>query len=194
MDVEQDNYGYGFYGFKARLEAAAQAFGGAVNARKAVSEAFQTALRNQQMLRRPKGDYSHFDWTQATDQDFDYAAFMTLKRWKHQPEEPLLTSVEWNGLTLEAYEHSIYLRGDDLRVMVAMTARHDTFSWRQNGNVEQWNIFMTDEGCTFASGDRYASGDQKSTNAKSPSAASASLRRMVEKHFKVTFPKLAKAA
>lgn len=196
--IDAGNYGYGFYGFKARLDALIAAFGGTPNVRICISETFQWSLRNEQQNAKARNDYSRFSWTDAKDKDFDYAGWRIESMWRRKPEAPVLAVATWENMELQLRQGAVHAHVDGswcgwsaseppgYWMQIARVMESESYSWREQANVPKWSPYLTDEGCYLAKGSKY-SGEAKSTNAKSAEGAQASLRKLVEKFFKVQF-------
>jgi hypothetical protein len=187
-----DNYGHGFHGFQTRIEVVTAALGGGKNVRKAVAEDFKDALRRQQESHR-RDPYDWPDWTAASEIDFDHTGWSSMRRLQNEPKEPLLASADWNGVKLEFRREIAHIAGGGFWFTVGLISQHKQHDHRKHEDVIKYGPFITDHGAEAAHGSRY-SHEQKSTNATTPAGASASLRKLIEKHFKVTFVDVAKVA
>lgn len=183
-------FGTGYPGFRAAIDAVADALGGGP-VRPAVARDFVTALYGEIALRTNEkyGVYG-VAWTSAIDADFDQAVEKMLTWARRGSNQATDATAPWNGVRLLKSDVEVALVGGGYRIPVAMTAAN-TRPDRLEGVVTTWQVFLTDTGERFASGSEagmiHGISSPKSTHAKSAAGASKSLARMVETFFKVKF-------
>jgi hypothetical protein len=184
----ESNHGYGFASFRSRIDMISDAFGNESNIRRAISEEFQAALKREQERRRTPGCYKTPDWTAATDTDFENAGWSVEHRLSRELEGKYYAAAMWNsGTKLEVWDDAVYLSSGGYRLTVGLISHSQGYDSRVRGNVDKWSPFITDTGLVCISGSHYSGHEQKSVTARSEAAAKESLRKLIERHFKVTF-------
>lgn len=186
------NYGYGFHGWQAHMRSIVEALGGGDNMFKAVSKEFQDALSREQT--RYAAKYRYPCWTEASEKDFDSCRTWLDHSMSSAPKGPVLAAAPFNGVVLELREDRVDLHGGDYYLMIGLVSHSPgVYDSRARGPVDKWSPFITDSAKLAASGSRYTS-DASSVTVRSASAGTGSLRKLVEKHFKVSFTNLTEIA
>jgi hypothetical protein len=148
-----DNYGHGFYGFKARIDAISAALGGESHVRLAVSESFRKSL-TEIMIARPRvatdPSWRMFDWTTATDKEFDDAGARNERYWAREPEGEVIATAPWGGRELQLRQDNVSLAGDGYWLPVARIMESSGYSYKTRQNEPKWSPYLTDEGCYAA--------------------------------------------
>lgn len=181
----------GFVAFRSRIDAISAAFGGGKFVRAAISEEFKSVLKRRQQGRLVVGDYSTPDWTEALEEDFDASTLRAEAIFKSVPIDPVLATAPWQGCDIELRAMRADLVGGEYRAVLALISDMSVYDTRERGNVTKWSPFLTDTAICLITGSRYSgSGSPKSVSVRSESAASASLRKLVERHFQVSFTNL----
>lgn len=188
MSPDDEKYGVGFEGFQRRIEGVTAALGGGVNLRIAVADDFKRALVSEQRRRRASTDYRYPDWTEATPRDFDYVGTWFMSSLRSAPQKPLIATADWNGAVLELYEDAVYLRGGEFRLCFGLISEQPgVYQSSTRSRIDKWSPFITDTAARALSGSEYGLSGNKSVSTKSLDSASKALRKLFEKHFKVTF-------
>lgn len=205
FQFNRDTYGYGYEGFRCAIRVICRDLGGYdKGVREGVSKDFSRALSTT--IRNRAKNWSIYDWCNATDEDFDYAVLVQVEYATRAPKGDLIAvadyragengALAWGGSRLELYEDTVYLAGTSFRLPIAMISHHPgVYDTRTRSNIEKWGPFLTDLGEAAAPPQGTS---PRSVQTLSPAAAHTALRKLVERHYHVTFtnvdPSVKKAA
>lgn len=174
------NFGDGFLGFQARIDAIAEALGGDAEVREWVASEFAERLRRTMATMRGCREYTlpwRIFWTMATTAEFDAGGRQAERIMGIEQYEPIEAQATWRGAQLARRGATIWLEGGGYRLIVAMASRDDGESARKG--KERWRAHITDEAAS-ASGRSYGPGCHKSANAGSRAAAIKAAERIVK--------------
>lgn len=190
----REAFGYGYDGFRKAIAVTARDLGGYNRkVREAVAEHFAKVLTNE--IRTRTKWYATYDWAMASDDDFDMATLVGFTQLTRRYQPPIATApflpkddilIDFDGSHLELYEDAVSLVGSNMQMTVALITHHPgIYDTRKRARIDKWGPFITDSGESLLE-DRYGGGP-KSVQTLSPAAAHEALRKLVERHFKVSF-------
>jgi hypothetical protein len=180
-----DNYGTGFQGFRARIDAVAEGLGGNPHVRTAVAAEFADTIRPIVARRLGVDSYDvpwRVDWTLATDADLDAASEAGMCRCRDRAAEDgeAIAAAPWMGATLSLRRDTVTLDGGGHSLLIAMA----TDGYGAEGSQ---HVFITDTAKTCLEAIRATSTSKpSSTTVKSKEAVNKALRRIVEAFFRVS--------
>lgn len=188
--MASDNYGFGFPGFQNRIEAITDALGGDRKVRLAVGEYFKGALMEYHRSRRTTHDWQFDCWTKTSERDFDHVGRLCEGQLAYVDPRPVLASAMYGGAVLELRAETCSLQGDGYRLTVGLISDMTVYDYQARGDVKKWSPFLTDTGAYVIYASAYAQGNgggMKSVSTRSLEAGQKALRKLMERHFKVTF-------
>lgn len=185
------NYGTGFAGFQTCIDVVTEGMGGAPYTRRAVASVFKQYLA-WEMDKKPRVDYRAADWTETTDEAFDAACLKGMAYFERNDPEPVLATALWNGLQLQLRTDDCSLHGTVYGLGVAAVGTPmSTYDSRKRTSILKWSPGLLDTGCLVAHGSEYSNDGNRSVSVQSAPAATVAMRKLVERHFKVTFEDVA---
>ncbi|AFU88119.1 hypothetical protein CcrColossus_gp249 [Caulobacter phage CcrColossus] len=186
-----NNYGTGFAGFQTCIDIVTEGMGGAPYTRRAVASVFKQFL-TWEMDKKPRVDFRAPDWTETTDEAFDAACLKGMAYFERNDPAPVLATAIWNGLQLQLRADDCSLHGTIYGMGVGLVgAPTSTYDSRKRTSILKWSPGLIDTGCLVVHGSEYSRDGNKSVSVQSAEAATTALRKLVERHFKVTFEDVA---
>lgn len=140
------NYGRGYLGFKASIDAVADCLGGE-HVRAAVGHEFADWVYRE--IGRRSGDrfpsYGGSVWTQATEDDFDRAAELGRNQFTMRHTKPIISSAPWRaGATLVLRGDAMYLEAHETQMHLGSISHRGEYDHRKRETVEKWNASIHD--------------------------------------------------
>ena len=156
--------------------------------RAAVSKEFEDDVREHVRRRLPRDEYRVPEWTAYTDRDFNTTAWRVANRLASKPAGLVLATAPapHGGGVLELREDRCDLAGANYRLYIAGVIESSKYDSRARKNKPAWSPYVTDEAVTLINGSAYSS-TPRNVNVQSQAAAYESMKRLVERHFKVAF-------
>jgi hypothetical protein len=179
------NFGDGFLGFQARIDAISEALGEAA-LRPAVAKMFIRILEIEVRAARGLDSYGGLPygvwWTMATTAEFDAACERAERVMKASSLDPIAATASWRGTQLNLRDTSVYAEGGGYRLKAAHCFEGSArYNHRLRRDEVQWQVGIDDDFLDCTTGRYgYSGGKPKTTHAKSRETAIKAMRRFVK--------------